>query len=39
MSAMFEAKNSFSGFSVDDLGRARDFYTNKLGLEVESYTM
>ena len=36
---MFEAKASFSGFSVDDLTRAKDFYTGKLGLEVADETM
>lgn len=36
---MFNPTGSFSGFSVDDLVRARDFYTSKLGLEVESDTM
>ncbi len=36
---MFEAKSAFSGFSVDDLSRARDFYTGKLGLELEDETM
>lgn len=36
---MFKVNAAFSGFSVDDLSRARDFYTSKLGLEVESDTM
>lgn len=32
---MFSAIDSFSGFSVDDLGAAQEFYSTKLGLEVE----
>ncbi|MDQ6918778.1 MAG: VOC family protein [Candidatus Dormibacteraeota bacterium] len=36
---MFKARAAFSGFSVDDLSRAKDFYTGKLGLEVEDETM
>ena len=28
-------KAAFSGFSVDDLGRAKEFYTGTLGIEVE----
>ena len=36
---MFKADAAFSGFSVDDLSRARDFYTGKLGLEIEDETM
>ena len=36
---MFTAKSAFSGFSVDDLSRARDFYTGKLGLEIEDAAM
>lgn len=31
---MFKDTKAFSGFSVDDLGRARDFYADTLGLEV-----
>lgn len=31
---MFKDTKAFSGFSVDDLGRARDFYAGTLGLEV-----
>ncbi len=31
---MFGNSNAFSGFSVDDLSKARDFYANTLGLEV-----
>jgi catechol 2,3-dioxygenase-like lactoylglutathione lyase family enzyme len=32
---MFTVKSAFSGFSVDDLARARAFYAQTLGLEVE----
>ena len=32
---MFKAKRAFSGFSVDDLGKAKTFYTETLGLAVE----
>ena len=32
---MFKAKASFSGFSVDDLARAKKFYTEALGLKVD----
>ena len=31
---MFENTKAFSGFSVDDVGRAREFYGETLGLEV-----
>ena len=31
---MFENTVAFSGFSVDDIGRARDFYEGVLGLKV-----
>ena len=31
---MFENTNAFSGFSVDDLDRARSFYGDTLGLRV-----
>ena len=31
---MFIAKAAFSGFSVDDLAPAKDFYTGTLGLKV-----
>ncbi|GAA1565334.1 VOC family protein [Kribbella sancticallisti] len=31
---MFKATKAFSGFSVDDLAVARDFYANTLGLDV-----
>jgi catechol 2,3-dioxygenase-like lactoylglutathione lyase family enzyme len=32
---MFKAKAAFSGFSVDDLAKAKNFYTETLGLPVE----
>ena len=32
---MFNPKAAFSGFSVDDLGKAKDFYGKTLGLEVD----
>ena len=32
---MFKATPAFSGFSVDDVARAKDFYGNTLGLDVE----
>jgi len=31
---MFKPTGAFSGFSVDDLGKAREFYSQTLGLEV-----
>ncbi len=31
---MFRNTNAFSGFSVDDIKKARDFYGNTLGLEI-----
>ena len=31
---MLEADRAFQGFSVDDLGRAKQFYADTLGLEV-----
>src|SRR5688500_8261237 len=31
---MLKESHAFSGFAVDDLGRARDFYHQTLGLEV-----
>jgi catechol 2,3-dioxygenase-like lactoylglutathione lyase family enzyme len=31
---MFNPTSAFSGFSVDNLGAAQDFYSKKLGLEV-----
>jgi catechol 2,3-dioxygenase-like lactoylglutathione lyase family enzyme len=33
---MFNAKGAFSGFSVNDLAKARDFYTETLGLKTEA---
>ena len=32
---MFKAKAAFSGFSVDDLAKAKEFYTEILGLKVD----
>ena len=31
---MFRATNAFSGFSVNDVSKAKDFYSNVLGLDV-----
>ena len=31
---MFKETKAFSGFSVDDLAKAQDFYANTLGLDV-----
>ena len=31
---MLDATNAFSGFSVDDIGKAKDFYGRVLGMEV-----
>jgi catechol 2,3-dioxygenase-like lactoylglutathione lyase family enzyme len=31
---MLQAKAAFSGFSVDDLAKAKEFYTRTLGLEL-----
>jgi catechol 2,3-dioxygenase-like lactoylglutathione lyase family enzyme len=33
---MFKAKAAFSGFSVDDLAKAKEFYTHTLGLKVDA---
>lgn len=33
---MFNPKSSFSGFSVNDLAKAKDFYSSTLGLRVEA---
>lgn len=33
---MFKAMSAFSGFSVNDLAKARTFYTQTLGLRVEN---
>jgi catechol 2,3-dioxygenase-like lactoylglutathione lyase family enzyme len=32
---MFQSTPAFSGFAVDDLNRAREFYAETLGLDVE----
>jgi catechol 2,3-dioxygenase-like lactoylglutathione lyase family enzyme len=32
---MFKAKAAFSGFSVDNLAKAKEFYTQTLGLKVD----
>jgi catechol 2,3-dioxygenase-like lactoylglutathione lyase family enzyme len=31
---MFEASNAFSGFSVNDIPKAKEFYTKTLGMKV-----
>lgn len=36
---MFKAIGAFSGFSVKDLGKAKDFYSNTLGLKVSEDEM
>lgn len=36
---MFKAKAAFSGFSVDNLEKAKQFYTKKLGLGLKNETM
>lgn len=36
---MFKAKSAFSGFSVDDLAKAKDFYAGMLGVKTESNEM
>lgn len=36
---MFKAKAAFSGFSVDNLEKAKEFYTKTLGLELEDDKM
>lgn len=36
---MFRNNDAFSSFSVDDIDAARDFYSDKLGLEVEPREM
>jgi catechol 2,3-dioxygenase-like lactoylglutathione lyase family enzyme len=33
---MFSPKSAFSGFSVNDLARAKEFYATTLGLQVEA---
>ena len=32
---MFQAKTAFSGFSVNDLAKAKEFYAGTLGLKVD----
>ncbi len=36
---MFKAKSAFSGFSVNDLAKAKDFYSKTLGLKVDENSM
>src|SRR5258708_15702390 len=36
---MFQPKAAFSGFSVDDQAKAKEFYTKALGLKLEDETM
>ncbi|SRR6266496_1533532 len=36
---MFKARAAFSGFSVDDLAKAKEFYTEILRLKVDSESM
>ena len=36
---MFSAKAAFSGFSVDNLAKAQDFYSKMLGLKVSKDKM
>ncbi len=36
---MFKAKAAFSGFSVDDSAKAKEFYTKTLGLEIADEKM
>lgn len=36
---MFKAKTAFSGFSVNDIQSAKEFYTKTLGLELASEQM
>jgi catechol 2,3-dioxygenase-like lactoylglutathione lyase family enzyme len=36
---MFKAQAAFSGFSVDNLEKAKQFYTQTLGLELENEEM
>jgi catechol 2,3-dioxygenase-like lactoylglutathione lyase family enzyme len=33
--AMFKARAAFSGFSVDDLAKVKEFYSETLGLQVD----
>lgn len=34
---MFKETKAFSGFSVDDIPKAKEFYSQTLGLDVEEY--
>src|SRR5688572_15967417 len=34
---MFKTSKAFAGFSVDDLDKAKQFYTETLGLDVEEF--
>ena len=36
---MFKAQAAFSGFSVDDLDKAKEFYTKPLGLKLDNDNM
>lgn len=36
---MFKAKAAFSGFSVDDLAKAKKFYVDTLGLKIDNEEM
>jgi catechol 2,3-dioxygenase-like lactoylglutathione lyase family enzyme len=36
---VFSPKSTFSGYSVDDAAKAKEFYTQKLGLELASEAM
>lgn len=36
---MFTAQSAFSGLSVNDVGKAKQFYTRTLGLTLENETM
>lgn len=36
---MFKARAAFSGFSVNDLAKAQEFYTKTLGLKVDNNEM
>jgi catechol 2,3-dioxygenase-like lactoylglutathione lyase family enzyme len=36
---VLKAKSAFSGFSVDDLAKAKEFYTKVLGLAVDDHGM
>ena len=36
---MFEAKSAFSGFSVDDLAKAKEFYSKTLGVKIDENGM